>query len=1203
MVNRPPSPTNTKNSASAASSVQVVVRLRPLNEQEKKHGTLPVVSASTADRTVTLIKEHVSLGTSKCTYKFDQVFTAFSTQREVFEATLQPVIRDVLQGFESTVFAYGQTGTGKTHTMEGNLLNPDEFGVIPRSATAIFDALENNDNNKKGRNIYKTLDSTVTVSFLEIYNEELCDLLADNNSNSSISPRSSPSKGGRDKLVIMEGKQGPFCRGLSERRVESADEVLALMRQAQQQRQVGETNMNKQSSRSHCIFTIKVQATRESLADGSVLQITGKLHCVDLAGSECAKSANLQTRTTTDPEQAARERERLNINRSLLTLGRVVSMLKENATGGGKKRNVRIPYRDSKLTRILQESLGGRCKTCLIATLSPSVTAIEESLSTLNYAQAANGIVNKPVNSSLLKHSGSGLSLTSSGSFDKSEANTVEHWHEMECRLSYMQSQVEEAQQALGRMHLKQQDLVDRATAAEEACAHAKERVTELEAANTNLTLQLESQVEENKRLSEGLATTQAKLTETNTALEAQVDENHKLSEKLSTTEKTLFETIAVLQATQKTEQNLTNEGKALLNVLEDAENECSHLHQELTKHRNEEVERKAATQTFVKVALENFQSIHALVANLQSSHQAFHSDLRKQSGDLDEIQNIFSAENKELLENLSQEVKDSIMALKKHLTDELVANLSDNSDAVIKNISTLKQNALDAKSTLSKSCLEVQTKLDAAAEQLCKSMGEEYQQASATLLDELTKGVGVSKQHLADISFSLTEALASAQKSRNENTKALQLLTENWKDSFFQTSTNIQSLSNTRTEKIAQVLEVLSQEQHSYHEQVDSMLKKQRSFIDASKVSQTKRMQDQKQLLSHQKESLKIWHNDHQTMCKSIIENVMTGVQELMSTQMSALMKRQTEDFMTLCSGNEHLVNSNEEVASSLSSVVDTIKNENGALQQHATKIRDNDAKAILEFQETQSTTLHGIQSLCERHLTDANEFVSVFSSHLHENEKKDTDLTRHINKEFLKSNEKLQSQLVDGVLCDAERNISLLSSCNSQSREFFRTDFVDCTQKSMDEEVKKPIQNVFSDLTNGLQNISAQVKKGADKVRTDSEQQIIHADKIGSEIVRSAQRKLCDNISNQEGKVLDFSRRLIQLSKSEERTCHENTMETVLNAKACEKTVLSFTSDVLAMDEPTKPIPPSRHFTYSRKLSATESSETIIAQLRGMA
>lgn len=184
MATRPPSPT-------ASASVQVVVRLRPLNEKEKKHGTLPVVSASTSEKTVTVIKGQGSRQI-RSNYKFDNVFTAFSSQEEVFEATLKPVIRDVLRGFESTVFAYGQTGTGKTHTMEGNLSDPEMHGVIPRSAAAIFKEL----------NAPEYSSKSVSCSFLEIYNEDLCDLLAD--------PVFAPTK--RQKLDIMEGKNGPFCR-------------------------------------------------------------------------------------------------------------------------------------------------------------------------------------------------------------------------------------------------------------------------------------------------------------------------------------------------------------------------------------------------------------------------------------------------------------------------------------------------------------------------------------------------------------------------------------------------------------------------------------------------------------------------------------------------------------------------------------------------------------------------------------------------------------------------------------------------------------------------------------------------------------------------------------------------------------------------------------------------------------------------------
>jgi kinesin family protein 11 len=174
-----------------------------------------------------------------------------------------------------------------------------------------------------------------------------------------------------------------------------------------------------------------VEATRQ-LPDQSTLAIGGKLHCVDLAGSENAAKANLGGG---DGKQAARELERKNINQSLLTLGRVVSTLKELSQNPKKKSSVRIPYRDSKLTRILQESLGGRCKTCVIATISPSIMAIEETISTLNYAQQANGIINKPVTTSSMMVGSTMATVISANDNGDGGAGSVEHWHEMEVRL------------------------------------------------------------------------------------------------------------------------------------------------------------------------------------------------------------------------------------------------------------------------------------------------------------------------------------------------------------------------------------------------------------------------------------------------------------------------------------------------------------------------------------------------------------------------------------------------------------------------------------------------------------------------------------------------------------------------------------------------------------------------------------------------
>lgn len=200
--------------------------------------------------------------------------------------------------------------------MEGNLDDADQFGVIPRAAQAIFDALQKP----------QYVETNVSCSYLEIYNEELSDLLAPGNST---------------KLDIVQGgKGGVHCRGLSHHTVQSPHDVLQLMHGAVQARHVGETSMNKQSSRSHCIFTIRVD-TKQILADGSTLEAQGKLHMVDLAGSESAKTAALEQSSARD--QAAREQERRNINKSLLTLGRVISILKEQSEN--KSKTVMIPYR------------------------------------------------------------------------------------------------------------------------------------------------------------------------------------------------------------------------------------------------------------------------------------------------------------------------------------------------------------------------------------------------------------------------------------------------------------------------------------------------------------------------------------------------------------------------------------------------------------------------------------------------------------------------------------------------------------------------------------------------------------------------------------------------------------------------------------------------------------------------------------------
>ncbi|THU60131.1 hypothetical protein C4D60_Mb07t09390 [Musa balbisiana] len=278
-----------------------------------------------------------------------------------------PLVNDVLEGFNCTVFAYGQTGTGKTYTMEGSTKPKGQHlsvdaGVIPRAVRHIFDTLEG-----------RKADYSMKVTFLELYNEEITDLLATEEQTRLAEDRQ------RKQISLMEdGKGGAVIRGLEEVAVYSVDEIYSLLERGSAKRRTADTLLNKQSSRSHSVFSITIHVKEATIGNDELIKC-GRLNLVDLAGSENISRSGARE---------GRAREAGEVNKSLLTLGRVITSLAEHSS--------HIPYRDSKLTRLLRESLGGRAKTCIIATISPSAHSLEETLNTLDYACRAKNIKNKP---------------------------------------------------------------------------------------------------------------------------------------------------------------------------------------------------------------------------------------------------------------------------------------------------------------------------------------------------------------------------------------------------------------------------------------------------------------------------------------------------------------------------------------------------------------------------------------------------------------------------------------------------------------------------------------------------------------------------------------------------------------------------------------------------------------------------------------
>lgn len=333
-----------------AVNVRVLCRFRPINDRERKEAA----SGKFADSTFKLLfpdKSSVTIGNKgqSHSFNFDRVFDPSTTQIQAYEESAKQSIQDVLDGYNATIFTYGQTGSGKTFTMFG-ADGPELTGIVPRASSHIFSYINSQPSG---------IEFSIKCCFLEIYMENIRDLLDPSKTNLRV--RESPSRG-----IWVDGATEEF--------VTCEQDIADLIEVGNTARAVSSTGMNQVSSRSHSVFMLTIEQKNE---DGSTKR--GKLNLVDLAGSEKISKTGAEGQTLEEAKK---------INQSLSALGNCIHSLTEKGRG-------HIPYRDSKLTRILQESLGGNCKTTLIITASPHEFNYEETVSTCQFGARAKTIKNQ----------------------------------------------------------------------------------------------------------------------------------------------------------------------------------------------------------------------------------------------------------------------------------------------------------------------------------------------------------------------------------------------------------------------------------------------------------------------------------------------------------------------------------------------------------------------------------------------------------------------------------------------------------------------------------------------------------------------------------------------------------------------------------------------------------------------------------------
>ncbi|XP_063599243.1 kinesin heavy chain-like [Penaeus indicus] len=328
----------------ADDSIRVICRFRPLNKSEEAAGSKFICSFPSNRGQE---DQMVSIGGK--VYLFDRVIKPNSSQEKVYEIVAKDIVKDVLNGYNGTIFAYGQTSSGKTHTMEGKLGDPTWQGIIPRIVHDIFNHIYN---------MEEALEFHIKVSYFEIYMDKIRDLLDVSKVNLSVH---------EDKNRV------PSVKGATERFVSSPEEVFETIALGKSNRHVAVTNMNEHSSRSHSVFLIQVK--QENIENQK--KLLGKLYLVDLAGSEKVSKTGAEGSVLDEAK---------NINKSLSALGNVIAALADGKT--------HVPYRDSKLTRILQESLGGNARTTIVICASPASFNEAETKSTLDFGKRAKNIKN-----------------------------------------------------------------------------------------------------------------------------------------------------------------------------------------------------------------------------------------------------------------------------------------------------------------------------------------------------------------------------------------------------------------------------------------------------------------------------------------------------------------------------------------------------------------------------------------------------------------------------------------------------------------------------------------------------------------------------------------------------------------------------------------------------------------------------------------
>jgi len=842
------------------------------------------------------------------------------------------------------------------------------------------------------------------------------------------------------------------------------------------------------------------------------------------------------------------------------------------------------------LTRILQEALGGYCKTVIIATISPSILNLQESLQTLHYAQAANGIQNKASTaSSYLSIVGSGLPTTPS-SFDSNNEDdgggcyAIERWQEMEIRMEHMQHEVEEARQVLASHYMEKQELRDKVEAAEEKQQMLQQQLSKIQQELTVSKRDLENERKAKKKLQGQLNKTQQDLNQTRKELQEENKAKKLVEEKFYQTKVALSQTRTVLHATQETELALTSEAKSLIRTLQNSIMYSKSLHDSLKTNSEEKVMTRQSTRIFHDTII---SLLEKTLVNLEQfgKGQEEHKQILVKSLTDDNIQRNTAIDTAQAF---ASDIARAITTLSHTLLDGISTEIIPAADTLRSSIQLLVNETCDrvdqGDKSLAKSCSDARKQLKVFVASLNdhQAKHEEATQKSQIQMEEVlfeTENQIKTMQQRAEMILTKT-------KNRSvELRTSLHSIMSNWETLDLEAMKHVQNVGVTQSSSLGKTTALFESEMQR-HTIVNEELSSQSVFLKEKRQSQSRFIEKQSQMLSEQDSSIELNKKSHASLCEKVFENVMKGVKTLVSEQLKVMIADNEARTEQLISTNHQLLSSNEEHKAECGQIYNNLDTTNTRLLNEGCTMKNTDELVLEKLKEgsKEFSNLHNLAiSTSSRQgviAATAKETVCALES---------VDANLGELGETLSDDAKLHLKHIKNNLHGAAKESISRLACSGANVLALSSDEIIPKAKLQITEIEENQNRVMKDVSNIQDTILERTENEVGKLKNGTKKQLEIIDQTHTrmeKVEKNFRLKTCELHRSQNNKTFHDIVKILQQNENSVKKFLSSCEQNIVNSN---NETTNFGKHIIEMNIPVPIIQDRQEMKYSKVLSST--------------